>query len=264
MINVSGSSVTAVKELSTDNKQATKQNPPINTLAMGFTKSVSQDKKLADLSNKLQNIDEKTIRDFAKNLNDIGQGVIITDEIVDKAIKGLKYEGNELPELPENNTYFSKLDDEIKQVTQKMLSLNSASLVVNPHLILKNPDENMAILPIPILTSHQEKIGDIFNDEKQFSEKSKLLLPKSAQDIFDKNYPILRQKTLDEARGEDIKNIVSANEKDTQTINNHIVDNVANIYQMVTLRFLAQLGNAPNGVPNAVPVPEKGAIPKVA
>jgi hypothetical protein len=132
---------------------------------------------------------------------------------------------------------------------------------------LKNPDENMAILPIPILTSQQEKIGEIFNDDKQFSEQSKLLLPKSAQDIFDKNYPILRQKTLEEARGEDIKNIVSANEKDTQTINKDIVNNVANIYQMVTLRFLAQLGNAPNGVPNVAitaPVPEKVATPKAA
>jgi hypothetical protein len=244
MMNTSGATAVAVKkEISNDDKKTLSPKPPIHTLAMGFSNNVAQDKKLADLSNKLQNIDEKTIRDFAKHLNEIGQGIIISDELVNNAIKGLKYEGDKIPDIADNDKNFTKIDDEIKQATQKMMFLNSALLIVNPNLILHNPDENMAILPIPVLASHEEKLNDLFKDEKEFSEKSKALLPKAAQEIFTKNYPILQQKTIEEASQSDIKNIASANLEDTQKITKDIVDNVAQIYQMVTLRFLAQLGS---------------------
>jgi hypothetical protein len=252
-INVDGANMPAVKQSPERDKQAKMQNPPIQTLAIGFTKSVGNDKKLNDLSNQLQNIDEKTIRDFAKHLNSISNGKIISDDVVDNAIKGLKYDGKELPELPNDNTAFSALDTQIKNATQKMLALNSASLIVNPNAVLKNPDANMAILPIPILNSQEEMIETLFKDEKAFAEKSKLLLPKTSQEIFDKNYPILQQANLDNPNSSDIKNIATASNEDNAKINHELVDNIAMIYQMVTLRFLAQLGSVPNAVPSAVP-----------
>ncbi len=247
-INVDGANMPAVKQSPERDKQTKMQNPPIHTLAIGFTKSVGNDKKLNDLSNQLQNIDEKTIRDFAKHLNSISNGTIISDALVDNAIKGLKYDGKELPELPTDNKAFSALDEQIKNATQKMLALNSASLIVNPNAVLQNPDENMAILPIPILSSQEDMISTIFKDEKAFAEKSKLLLPKTSQEIFDKNYPILRQATLEDTQNPNVKNIATASTEDNAKINHDLVDNVAMIYQMVTLRFLAQLGSVPSAV----------------
>lgn len=245
MNNVNASNATLMKQASAGSKEIAKKNPPINTIAMGFLKSVGNDKKLSDLSNKLQNIDEKTLRDFAKHLNGVGNGTIISEDTIEKAIKGLKYEGKELPELSENNPELAQLDEQIKHATQKMLTLNSASLIINPNLILHQSDEDIAILPIPILTSQEEKIGEIFQDEKMFAEHSKLLLPKAAQEIFDKNYPILRDN-----QSPDMNSVSSASKEDTNKINNDIVDSVSDIYQMVTIRFLAQLGNVPAGLPN--------------
>lgn len=251
MMNISGSGMTAPKELSGDDKKMNQQKMPINTLAIGFAKSVGQDKKLNELSQRIENIDEKTIRDFAKHLNDVGHGVIISDVLIEKAIKGLQYKGDVMPELPKENTDFNKLDEHIQDTTQKMLTLNSALLVVNPNLILKNPDENMTILPVPVLSSQEEKLDTIFKDEKIYSDKAKSLLPQAAQEVFDKNYPVLRQTAIDDAKTDAIQNkIASVNDKDNLKISSDITDKVSDIYKMVAIRFLAQLGSQSTGVPS--------------
>jgi hypothetical protein len=252
-INGYGANVLPTKEASNSDNKIAEKKTPISMVAMGFSKSVGDDKRLSDLSQKLDTIDEKTIRDFASHLNGVGNGAIISDAIIEKAIKGLKYEGNELPELSENNPDLAKLDAQIKNATQKMLTLNSASLIVNPNSILNNIDDDMSILPIPVLTVQEEKIGDIFKDEKAFAQSVKLSLPKDAQGIFDKNYPILRETNLDDAKSLNTDAIGSASKEDNAKINADIVDNITEVYQMVTLRFLAQLGNAPSGVPSSVP-----------
>ncbi len=251
-INVYEANTPLIKETPNGNNKITEKKPPINMVAMGFSKSVGDDKRLSDLSQKLDTIDEKTIRDFASHLNGVGNGAIISEDVIEKAIKGLKYEGNELPELSENNPDLAKLDAQIKTATQKMLTLNSASLIVNPNSILNNVDDTMSILPIPVLTAQEEKIGDIFKDEKAFAQSVKLSLPKDAQEVFDKNYPILRETNLDDAKSLNANAIGSASKEDNAKINADIVDNITQVYQMVTLRFLAQLGNAPSGVPSSM------------
>jgi hypothetical protein len=226
----------SLQRSSSDGLQKQAQSP-VDTLAVGVLKNVADSPKLVKLSEDLQNIDEKIVKDFASHLNGVMGGKVVSDEVLNNAIKGLSFESDNIPVLDNKNPELNQIDDIILDNTKNMMARNVASFMVGTDISKDNNPDNISLLPVAIPSTIKEKLNESsdYNDEKAFTDKIKKLLPNDTSEIFQRNYDAI-------SKGE-TNNIKQASAENINKITSDIVDDISKIYQLSTIRLLAQLGS---------------------
>jgi hypothetical protein len=219
-------------------------NIPVTITALHVPKSILQSKKLSDISEKLPEIDKIGIFNIAKHFNDTPKGSVISLDIIEKAIKGLDYNGQDFPKETHADNVFKDLDKMIEDATKKSLALNTAFLVLDPSITLSR-------LPIPVLKSQKKSINDFFLDDQKIVDFMHDIIPTEGKNTFKNNIKILQEDTPSNLQSKEnslFDKLTPASRALKDDMVSLIEKELADLYQLTALRLLATLGHHSTGV----------------